>query len=765
MSLDSPSRSAGRRRDAREAETKRTPNVDPMVVLRAKLRAPQVRPEWVARGGLLDALKAARDRRLVLIDAPVGYGKSTLISQWSSTEAVLFAWLSLDPADNDPVRFWTYTIEAIRNAGGRVDVELLNQVRAPQGLRSVVIPRLLNDLEASSERLVLVLDDYHLIRNNTCHELVNLLLENLPHSIQLVVATRSDPPLRLGRLRVQGDVFEVRASQLRFDVDETQQLLKAVLGRPLEADQAAALVERTEGWPAGIYLAAMSMRGRDDVPRFLQEFSGSSRLLADYLTMEVVQRQRPDVRQFLIRTSILERFTAGLTDEVVGVDDSVELLHELERSNLFVVPLDERREWYRYHHLFKELLYSELRRSDPAVIPELHRRAAQWHRRNGHVGQSVHHAISAGDISTARDLIWVNLLPYINRGRIQTVDGWLSRLGHDSVASDPLLSLAAGWIAALSGRLDEVQEWLAAAEQGTFEGPLPDETPSLAAGILLLRATFGHDGVSQALQFAREAVDADSHPRSAWRPLALFTLGTALSLSGDFSGAQAPLQEASKLSHGGQPVVQISALSQLSLVHSYLTDTKQARTYAVEAITVMNDLSLQEIPQTTMGHAALGRVLIDEGDLTSGIVHLEKALAIRSSYPQLSPWPTLQILVDLAPAQFALGDRPGAEVLMQRARAILDFHPDAGILADQVVRLERSLAPAAQRPALFGERLTDRELSVLRLLPSHLTHREIGESLFISLNTVKSHVRTIYQKLTVSARIDAVNKARELGLL
>jgi LuxR family transcriptional regulator, maltose regulon positive regulatory protein len=737
----------------------------PFVVLNAKLRAPQARTEWVQRRALLDSLTSDESPALVLIDAPAGYGKTTLMAQWEAEQKRPFAWLSLDPADNDPIRFWTYLIEAVRSVEGDLGNGLLDHIRSPSSLKSVVVPRLLNELEVTSERLVLVLDDYHSIRNPACHELINVMLENLPPTTQLVISTRADPPLNLGRLRVEGKLFEIRASDLRFNIDEANSLLETVRGERLPVEQVEHLVERTEGWPTGIYLAAMSLRGRKDPGDFLLQFSGDNRLLADYLTMEVLQREPEDLRRFLIRTSILDRFTASLSSEVAGLSDSGNLLSELERSNLFVVPLDERREWYRYHHLFQQLLQSELRRSEPALVPELHRRACAWNRRHGLVGLAVNHAIAAGDIVAARELIWVNLLPYVNAGRMGTVHSWLMALGPEKTASDPILSLTAGWIWALSGHVDQVQEWLAAVERGSFEGPLPDGTPSLDSGKALLRAMFGHDGLSQGLDFARAAVEMESDPRSGWRAVAMFTLGTMLYLNGFYSEAEAPLREARRLSRPGQPVVEISSLSELSLLLTDMGDATRAKAAALSALTVVEEYSLGEIPQTAIAHTAMGRVLVDEGNLSEGVAQLEEALALRSAYPQLSPWQTLQTLVALAPARFAHGDQERALDLLRRARGILDFHPDAGILSEQINRLERSLGKVSQRPAIFGETLTDREISVLRLLESPLTHREIGTALFISLNTVKSHVRSIYQKLTISSRQEALMKAHELGLL
>jgi len=735
------------------------------VVVRAKLREPRARPEWVQRRALLETLTATRDTRLVLVDAPVGYGKSTLIAQWKALDSRPFAWVSLDAADNDPVRFWTYVVEAISSVNAEFGEGLAGHIRTPVGLRSLVLPRLLNRLADSAEPLVLVLDDYQVIRNPTCHDLLGFMLENLPSTTQLVISTRADPPLSFGKLRVERDLLEVRAADLSFTVDETALFLQTLFGRPLATELVEAIVESTEGWPAGIYLAAMSIWPRGDDPAILNRFTGNTRYLADYLTGEVLQRQPRGVSQFLLRTSILDSFTAPLASFVAGATDSAKTLRELERSNLFLVPLDDRREWYRYHLLFQQLLLSELRRSEPKHIPELHRRASRWHRSHGFAGGAIHHAIEAGDIAAARDLIWINLLEYINGGRMETVKGWLSALDRKAVGSDPVLCLAAGWIGGLSGRVNEVEEWLAAAERGVFEGPLPDGTSSLDSGIALLRATFGHNGISEALEYARAAVDMEQGTRSPWRPVSLYIFGLLLRLTGSYNEAQIQLEHAYKESRSEQPVLEALTLAELSLLASDVSDRVGARRRALEALKTVEDFMLLVIPQASIVYTALGRVLVEDGDLDAGLARLDKALAIRDAYPEMSPWPTLQTLITLAPVRFALGDQQGARELVQRAAAILDFHSDAGVLGPKVRRLERSLGRPSQRPALFGVTLTDREISVLRLLSSPLTHREIGETLFISLNTVKSHVRSLYQKLTTSSREEAVRKGRELGLL
>ena len=378
-------------------------------------------------------------RLLILVDAPAGYGKSTLIAQWKLLGQRPFAWVSLDVADNDPVSFWTYVVAAITEALPSVGTGLETLIRSQGGLRNRLIPRLLNRLCEEQADLVLVLDDYHLIRDPKCHELVSFLMENLPESSQLVIVTRADPPLNVAKLRVENRLFEVRGEQLRFMPREAEELFKNVLGWSPLTPQVKDLWARTEGWPAGLSLAAMSLGDQSDVQAFVDGFAGDNRILADYLTDEVLGRQTPEVRRFLIRTSILERFTPDLAAEVVGEKDDPGVLLSLERANLFVLPMDEKREWYRYHPLFRQLLFSDLERSEFDLIPELHQRAVDWYQRHGYSDWAVDHAISSWERRDGPRLIWGTFLAYMNAGRFQTLARWLTCPGarDGGIRSDP----------------------------------------------------------------------------------------------------------------------------------------------------------------------------------------------------------------------------------------------------------------------------------------------------------------------------------------
>ena len=401
--------------------------------IETKLHAPAPRAEWVQRPELIDYLSAHAAAKLVLVDAPAGFGKTTLVAQWraSATERRPFAWVSLDPADNDPGRLWWHVVSAVQRecpdfAGE--DVLGTLRVQVPE-FTATVLPRLINALAALGAPVVLVLDDYHVITERACHRQLNFLLGHLPSSVQLVLTSRVDPPLRLGRLRAAGQLLDFRADQLRLAPAHVAVLVHAVSGVQLSGPDLADLVARTEGWPAGVYLAALSLRGHPSPHQFIGQFSGVNRFIDDFLAEEVLSRQPPEVRQFLVRTSVLGRFCAPLGAAVSGVGNAAEILDLLERDNLFIVPLDESRQWFRYHHLFRQVLRSRLARAEPDLVPALHQAASAWHQLHGSADEAIEHAMASGDFRLAIDLIAGYWFGYVSSGRVATVHNWIRVAG------------------------------------------------------------------------------------------------------------------------------------------------------------------------------------------------------------------------------------------------------------------------------------------------------------------------------------------------
>ena len=368
-------------------------------LLWTKLVAPAPRAGLLPRAGLQSLLQSSLQAKLCLVAAPAGSGKTTLLAQWRAVAGGgRVAWVSLEESDNDPTRFWSYLVAALRTVEPGVGTVALEALGGPSvELERVVVPSLVNDLATVGAPLVLVLDDYHLITDAICHQTLGLFLDHLPAEVHVVLSTRLDPPLPLARMRARGELAELRVGELQFTGEEAAELLNGSMGLALAAEDVARLAERTEGWAAGLVLAGLSLRGRPDSRGFIAAFSGGDRHVADYLVAEVLERQPEELRGFLLRTSVLERLSGPLCDAVLETQGSAELLGELEASNLFVVPLDDRRQWYRYHQLFAQLLRLQLGAREPTLVPVLHRRAAAWHQAAGKVDEAIGHASAAGE--------------------------------------------------------------------------------------------------------------------------------------------------------------------------------------------------------------------------------------------------------------------------------------------------------------------------------------------------------------------------------
>ena len=398
-------------------------------ILATKLYIPPVRPELVSRPRLIERLNAGLHRKLTLISAPAGFGKTTLVTEWLNSAERPFTWLSLDENDNDPARFLTYLVAALQKTDPVIGQAAQAMMQAPQPPPpESLLTTLINDIAATPHPFALVLDDYHLIHTLPIHQQLAFLLEHQPPRMHLVIASREDPPLPLSRLRARGHTVEIRQDDLRFTVEETADFLHRAMRLDLSSADVNALRQRTEGWIAGLQLVALSLRGSDDVHRSVQSFTGSHRYVLDYLIEEVFRCQPADVQDFLLKTSILGRFTAPLCNTVAERDDSRELLLALEQANLFIVPLDESRQWYRYHRLFAELLRHRLEIESPDGIAHLHRRACQWYADHGFTADAIRHALAALDWERASDLILSTHSSLLKRGEVVTLLGWFQAL-------------------------------------------------------------------------------------------------------------------------------------------------------------------------------------------------------------------------------------------------------------------------------------------------------------------------------------------------
>jgi ATP/maltotriose-dependent transcriptional regulator MalT len=727
------------------------------VVVATKLHVPAARAGLVERARLHAILSGGGPRKLTVVEAPAGSGKTTLLAHWlcSEVESRPYAWLSLDEGDNDPAQFWTYAVEALRTLEPDLGSELLALLGGREDtVREFVLPALVNELAELDRQVVLVLDDYHAIAEQHIHEQLTWLLDHIPGTLEIVLATRVDPPLHLSRLRARGELVHIRAGELRFSVDETDAMLSG-LGLELDQPDVEQLQERTEGWAAGLYLAALSLRGRSDAHGFIGSFTGDDRNLADYLLSEVLEEQPADIRRFLVRTSILRRLCGPLCDVLTEDGDSNELLAEIERSNLFVIPLDTRREWYRYHQLFGRLLQLELQRSEPELVPELHRRAADWCQAMGYTADAIHHAAAAGDVEAAANLIADNWMSFFNHGRLATVSAWLDALPVEAVEGDRRLAVARAWVALDRGRLDEAGRWIATAESA--------QSCELESEVAVLGAVhrFKIGDVSAARVAAERALALESFSATA----ASCILGITLHLSDRDGEAEPRLSRAVELAReDGNQLGAAYALGYLALIDAAAGRFDHAEERAEAALGEGSEPGFSQHFVLSIAHRARAEVERSRGRAIAEAESAARALELaRRGAGRLE---LAASLMALAAARQAIGDVETARELLDEAAALLERCADPGNVGPQLDDATRRFTRRrGRREVALRDELSDRELAVLRLLPSALSAREIGDELFVSVNTVKSHMKAIYRKLGATSRDDAVERGRDLRLI
>ncbi|MBE3037311.1 MAG: helix-turn-helix transcriptional regulator, partial [Chloroflexi bacterium] len=518
----------------------------PTPILATKLYAPTHRPKLVPRPGLIDRLNEGLHRKLTLISAPAGFGKTTLASEWIAGCKRPSAWLSLDEGDSDFARFLMYLVAALQTMKADIGTRILAVLHSPQQAPTEsVLTSLINEINDMPDDFILVLDDYHAIDAKSVDEALAFLLEHLPPQMHLVIATREDPDLPLARWRARGQLTELRAADLRFAAAEASQFLNQAMGLNLSEDSITALENRTEGWIAGLQMAALSMQGRPDAAGFIQAFSGSHRFVLDYLLEEVLQRQPERVRGFLLQTAILDGLCGPLCDAVTGREDGGEMLEALERGNLFVVPLDDKRQWYRYHHLFADVLQAHLMEAQPDRVSILHRRASEWYEKNGLPPEAISHALAADDFERAAGLIELAGPAMEGSPQSATWLGWVRALPDELVRARPVLSVWYAYalfggaeIEAAESRLKDAEQWLA---NPSAKMVVVDERQfrSLPATIAVARAyhALALGDVEGTVTYARRALDLLPEEDHVRRQQATGLLGITCWASGDLEAA------------------------------------------------------------------------------------------------------------------------------------------------------------------------------------------------------------------------------------
>ena len=726
-------------------------------LVEAKLHPPWARPGIVPRTELVDRLVAAQPR-LICAVAPPGYGKTTLLVQWAQRNPRRVGWISVDHHDNDPVVLLTYLAAALDRIEP-IDPDVLLPLSLPGVVAATVVPRLAAEVSSMTEPVWLVLDHVELLSNQECLDAVAELAVRLPEGSCLALASRSRPPLPMRSWG--GRAIEMGVAELAMGMGEARQLLEgAEVGLPdADVDE---LVGRTEGWPVGLYLAALALRAGGPGPSAGPAFTGQDRFLADYLRSELLDRLSPELVAFLTRTAVLDQMSGPLCDAVLGGSGSGRLLASLEGSNLLLVALDRRQEWYRYHQLFRELLLAELDRREPGLAQQLHDRAAAWCEANDLPETAIDHAQAAGDPDRVARLVRGLAQPAYAAGRFSTVRRWLAWFEDQGLVQRyPPVAVQGAWLHALVGQPADAERWADAAERSSFTGTLPDGSTT-ESWVALLRALLCRDGVERMRADAQTAV-AGLDPGSPWRATAILLEGIGYLLDGQADRADPILAHAAEVAAEARAMPAASAaLAERSIVAMDRDEWDQADTLAEQALGIMRAGRLDNYVMSPLIYAVAARTAIHRGDLALAREQLALAANLRPLLTYAMPHRSVQTLLELGRAHLALDDGAGARTVLSQARDILQRRPDLGVLPRQAEELWSRADSSDDKPTGVSS-LTTAELRLLPLLPTHLTFAEIGQQLYVSRHTVKTQAISVYRKLGVSSRSQAVQRLQELG--
>ncbi len=676
----------------------------PAPILATKLYIPPTRQQFVPRPRLIERMNEGLHRKLTLLSAPVGYGKTTVLSEWISQSECCVTWVSLDDGDNDPVRFWGYFIAALQMLDEEIGKNAQALMRAPLlPPMEAILTGLLNEIAAFRDNFTLVLDDYHMIDAKPIDEGLTYLLEHLPPQMHLVIATREDPNLPLARYRALDQLTELRAADLRFTASESAGFLNQTMGLNLSADDIAALESRTEGWIAGLQLAALSMRGRDDATGFIKAFAGNNQYIVDYLAEEVLKRQPERVRNFLLQTSILDWLNGPLCDTVTGQEGGRAILEALERGNLFVSPQDDKRHWFRYHHLFADVLRTHLIEEQPDRVPTLHRRASEWYEHNGLEIEAFQHAVGSNDVERAEHLIEGERMPLQFRGAGAPVRNWLESLPKTALDARPSLwvtyastLLFGGQHTAVEGTLQAAESAIAAALQGAEPD---DRIKDLLGRIASMRATLAviqHD-VETIITQSRRALEVLHPDNLTVRTATTWTLGYAYQLQGDRAAASQAYTEVISIGKSfGDSIYTTAATINLG----QLQEADNRLSLAVETYRRVLQLA-GDPPQRMASEAYLGlaRIFYEWNDLDAAQQHGEQCLQLTRQMESVSTSASYGVF--LARLKLTQGDVSGAVAVLEEAEGFVRRHnfafmlPDVAVLKVLLLLHQGDLAAAA----------------------------------------------------------------------
>ena len=731
----------------------------------SRLLRPLVRPGTVGRSSLVERLANGDTHRIVAVVAPPGYGKTTLLSQWAERSGKTFAWVSVEEPDNDPKILLTYVAEAldaVEPIGGRVFDALASPGSSVPGS---VVPRLGSALSSMTLPVVLVLDDVHVLHDRECRAALSVLADHVPEGSHLVLAGRSEPPLRIPRLRAEGRILEIGPGQLSLNREEASSLL-ASAGVALGEDEVAELHRRTEGWPVGLYLAALHLREGGLLGSAAISFSGDDRFVTDYVESEFLGLISRRQRVFLTRTAVLERMSGPLCEAVLDMPGAAATLADLARSNMLLVPLDRRGEWYRYHHLFRDMLIAQLHRQEPSLMPVLRRRAARWYLGNGMPEEALEYSIAAGDVGTVACLVEKLGVPTHRQGRFTTLQRWFRWLeDRGGIEGHPMAAVLAALFFALTGRPVEAERWADVVDRWQQGDAAQRHAPHAEAHAAILRALMCRRGIGQIRADADEAVRRCSAENIVTPAPALYQ-GLARVMSGDLDGGDASFEDAIGAGEqaGAHETLAVT-LCERSLVAMARTQWSVAELRANQASTVLRRAGINESYATPLVCAVRARAALNRGDIPAARQELVSAQRLRHLLTYAMPQLAVQARIELARVHLAVADIDGARTLMREIDDLLRRRPGLGNLVGEAHELRARLSGERTASTPGASSLTAAELRLLPLLTTHMSFPEIADELSLSPHTIKSQAYSVYRKLGASSRSQAVARSRELMLL
>jgi LuxR family maltose regulon positive regulatory protein len=721
---------------------------------------PELPAGTIARTRLLRRLQALADVQVVGVCAPAGYGKTTLLTQFAAEDPRPCAWLSLTPAHDDPVSLLTDVTRALDGTED-VDGDVLDALRGgPAAVIPIALPRLGRALSARAKPFVLVLDDAQHLASARSVDVLRLLIDQLPPGSQLLLGSRAEPAFPTSRLRVDRRLALLTVQDLEMTPAEGTELLRAA-GVELGREEAEVVVRQTEGWAAALYLASLALRDDDGTGETL--LTGHDRPLTDYFREEVLAQAEPAQVAFLTRTSMLRVLTAPLCDAVLERKDSAAMLQTLADANLFVLPLDAEQGSYRVHQLFAENLAEELHRSEPALEAGLHRRASDWYAVADDTEPAIWHARQSGDLARAADLMWFATPWLVGNGMVATYLRWAAWFEPEQVVANPAVGIGAAWCSVESGHASEAGDWLALAAAAPGDTVLVDGSP-LEAQIALVRSALSLDGMAQSLRYAERARGL-LPPEQPWRCLAQFFAGCGHHLMGERELAVAELDEAERRSSVVFPSVHVIALAQQAIMATEDERWEKAGGLVERIRRQQRAHGLEDYTSGAHVAAVIALVEAQRGEASLARASARRAATTLATHRQVAPWTAAMARLMLARVHLALGDAVAARTVLAEAQADLHRVPDATLLQEQAQATDAQISAVGIAVPGGPSSLTSAEVRVLQYLPTHMSVREIGDQLFISRHTVKSHCMAIYRKLDTSGRSEAVERARTLGIL